>query len=256
MFYNDPQFKEEVIDDLEKLGVTRDTIEKIAEPELEKIGRIVSARMDSYYLEDFMNSLSAEIHNIKSNPQPLYRKVIYKLARDMKKHNCITTKQYFMYKGYIGKKTDDQFKEQLIQETFNGIDKEVMTELDYRKQVEYTDVATGDWYNDLFEKPSIKLFVDGTISKLKSHIKTTIMNSEKFDYLIIDLDNKDMLKYLDLAKDYDDPFWNTIDTSIEYDGGYIQRVIEVAVWAAANTLRERFYEMRDERDNQWRNKNQ
>jgi len=56
-----------------------------------------------FYLQDYLNSISADIHNYKSSTNPIARHIIQTLTKDMNKHNVKNLKNYVLYKNEITK---------------------------------------------------------------------------------------------------------------------------------------------------------
>jgi len=88
------------IDDLFK------KIEKSSETDLKHIFTNIfwSGQVDDYWMTDFVNSISADVHNNKSSTNPIARKILHLLTQDMNKNKVKNLRNYFIYKNSLATK--------------------------------------------------------------------------------------------------------------------------------------------------------
>jgi hypothetical protein len=133
------------------------------------------------YFDDGVISASYDIHNMRSRPNKNSKFLLTLLIKDMRKHKAKNIKEYLIKKQYIGKKTFEDIKKELLQKVISKGLIQLDDEMDYGLN-NWIEI-NGTYYNYAYESPEIKKYFMDYISSVRKYIADAIKNENDLVYI-------------------------------------------------------------------------
>lgn len=243
--YKDPELETKIFNDIsENFDVDLETLKKNNE-EIKNTNNYY-LNMGDFYVIDKANAISADIHNLKSTSNELFRYIIHQFSLDMKKNNAKTIKEYINYKVWKGKKTQKDFNKELNDKIQKLIDKTYSNELSERKTSYYDE--NGDYHDNIFDYIPIKNILNEYVSNIKNYCSNYILKNDdmfKYSYVLSSSELKKLLIGID---------GKIKDTINEYENisiDDISSVVKIIIWEIDNvyykeikSIRDQFYDQK------------
>jgi hypothetical protein len=256
--FKDDDLKQKIYDDLTKMGVENmENVIKAVETRInEKLNYYLRVN-DSYYVNDFANSMSSNVHNGRSSTNNIERYLIKQLGLDMKRNNVVSIKDYLVYKIMKGKKTQKDYNIELNTKISNFIDTSLKENLSYVNFTENKSIEVNDvYYDNILQYPPIINFLKTFVLNLKQYCSNYILNNNdlfRYDYV---LSKSYFIDELGLSKEHIKKELNPIINDIYFNGGNISSddFITVIYYVLSDLDTYRYDEVRkiwEEDRNQW-----
>lgn len=226
--YKDPELETKIFNDISKnFNIDIDALKKKNEDIKNKNNYYLN--IGDFYVTDKVYALSANIHNLKSTTNELFRYIIHQFALDMKKNKSKNIKEYITYKIWKGKKTQKDFNKELNDKIQNLIDKTYSNELSERK-ISYYD-ENGNYHDNIFDYKPISDILNEYVSNIKNYCSNYILKNDdmfKYNYVLSTSELKKLLIGIDeeiknIIYDYD---------NISIDD--IKSVVQNIIWEIDN----------------------
>jgi hypothetical protein len=133
------------------------------------------------YFGDGLRTISSIIHESRSRPNKNSKFLLTLLIKDMRKHKAKNIKEYLIKKQYIGKKTFEDIKKELLQKVFSKALIQLDDEMEYRLNT-WIEI-NGTYYNYAYESPEIKKYLMDYISNVRKYIADAIKNEKDLVYV-------------------------------------------------------------------------
>lgn len=215
--YNNPYGHEKI---LEYLG-DEEMINKFEE--VLKKRTYNNYKIGASYSMDTLTMVKNDIHMTRSRPNKNSKFLLNLLIKDMRKHKSNNIEEYFKSKQFVGKKTMDDIRKELLRKVFSEIFSILDDEMGYRLN-DWIEID-GVYYNHAYESKEIKNYIMEHIKKIHQYFIDKIRNEEKLNY-VYGLNADDIRKnvkpsnienyfkitdksdFFDLNKELDDIFFN------------------------------------------------
>jgi hypothetical protein len=133
------------------------------------------------YFGDGLRTISSIIHESRSRPNKNSKFLLDLLIKDMRKHKAKNIKEYLIKKQYIGKKTFEDIKKELLQKVFSKALIQLDDEMEYRLNT-WIEI-NGTYYNYAYESSEIKKYLMDYISNVRKYIADAIKNEKDLVYV-------------------------------------------------------------------------
>jgi hypothetical protein len=204
----------------------------------------------SYYFDDFVASLSNHIHNSKRSTDKATRWVIRKIGMDMKKNNAYNIKEYINKKLYKGKKTQQDFNEELNSKIMSVIDEAYKKEEEDSKYNSVYDME--NTYSGFFDFQPFKEFIDNKTNEIKKYISDYVLNNnDMFKYSYV-LSNTEVNDKLNIKEDSPEVL-KIVDLLEDVHPSEVIRPLKMITWAIDDFYYDEVKRIQEENTEQWKN---
>jgi hypothetical protein len=199
------------------------------------------------YFDDGVISASYDIHNMRSRPNKNSKFLLDLLIKDMRKHKAKNIKEYLIKKQYIGKKTFEDIKEELLRKVISKGLTQLDDEMEYRLNT-WIEI-NGTYYNYAYESPEIKKYLMDYISNVRKYIADAIKNEKDLVY-VYGLSFDDIRKNVK-PNNIEDSFQITEKNDFLDLDKKIEDTLYNVTSVIASEYRDRSFESMDEYNNQF-----
>lgn len=199
--YKNDENKEKILNYIESIGHNKDELSDLIEEKKKKIKNEYFTY--DIYFSELITSIQYMIQNNRGSHVDVIRFIIKMFGDDMKKNNCKTIREYLTYKQYIGKKTHEQFQEELYNYLIIALD-EIYGDSIVRLNGYSFETIDGEYYykNITKEVPDVKKELDKIIYLIKNYYKEKIFDDKvdifKYWYVLTRSNTVDNLNLNDL----------------------------------------------------------
>lgn len=236
--YNDDDNYDKIISylsDEQKINKFNDILKKRTESDF---------KINSYSGLDYIKS---SIHNIRAKADKDTRFILKLLSNDMIKNKVSTLEDYLKKKQWKGKKTLEDYKEELYTYLFNIVENSYMDYLNDNFD-EWVEID-GEYFNHGYESDKLIKVINAYVLQLRKIIRDIIFNDKNeifkysfylsADYLkdYFDLDSVsigDKLNITDLSNRY----YDDID-------GSVKKMMQDIIWSVNNVYYDKVKELHD-----------
>ncbi len=174
------------------------------------------------YVDDFSQSLSSELHNSKTSSNEVVRYLTNEFIKRYKSLGATSIKDFLQKLMYMGKKSQQDFNKQFNNDIIKLIDKSYVEYLDTFKTSGHD---YDNYYENLFELPQIKQYLDSKINEIKKYVSNYILNNDDmyhYSYVLNDREISDAINLKDdnklkqILNKFEDVQYNEIIKPIQF----------------------------------------